>query len=118
MNEITVSLIIVAALAAYAIITHIISKKDWVDVDGRDSWLNPTKTIACIVAVVLLLGTVALSVTVPSCPECNARGTGKYCEECGAAFAVYTCEECGHEYSSIVHLPNYCSDCGTAIKAK
>lgn len=118
MNEITVFLIIVAVLAAYAIITHIISKKDWVDVNGRDSWLNPSKAIAFIVAVVLLLVTVAMAVTVPSCPECNALGTGKYCEECGTALAVYICEECGHEYSSVVHLPNYCSDCGTAIKTK
>ena len=118
MNEITVSLIIVAVLTAYAIVAHVFSKKNWVDADDRDSWVNPSKTGALIVAVILLLVTVIVAIVVPSCPECKALGTGKYCEECGTAFAVHVCEGCGHEYSSVVHLPNYCSNCGTAIKKK
>lgn len=113
MNEIIISSIIAAVLFVLAIVTHIISKRDWVDIDDRDSWLNPVKSVSLICAICMLVVTISMAIFIPMCPECQSLGTGSYCEECGASFGR-TCEECGHEYSHI-HTPNYCSNCGKEI---
>ena len=114
-TEVIAYCVVFGIFAVLAIIAFCLSMTKWVIKRDLRDLFQIIGIVFIFFAVVILV----LALEPKGCPNCDFKvGDSAYCESCGYNLKPQICcEGCGTKYS-VENQPNYCRNCGTAIKSK